>query len=359
MNPEKIRDSIKSNPAGYIFLYLISYIYLSLITIKKFLFKIGFFKTKKFLKPVICVGNISTGGTGKTTFVFNIAKELSKDLITSAIVTRGYKSKYSRNEIVDINKIENFLNLDQISDEQKLLKVLLANLNIPVIAFKNRAKAIEYAINTYNPEVIIMDDGLQNFSIYKDLKIVLINLNRFNDSLLPLGNLRERYDAVKDVDFLILNHCELFDENYIAQAERFFRQYLEEDKIIRAEYEITEMIDIITGRRIKLNDFKQNFKEVAIFSGIGDNLQFKKGIEKIGVKVVKCWQFADHHNYSYNDLKSINELRGEIPVITTYKDVIKFISITKEIFKKDIYVADLVLKLSCQDFIKKIKEIIK
>lgn len=356
MDIESLRNKIRNNYIGRLFLFLLSYIYYSLFLTKKKIYDFRIIKPKKFSRPIICVGNISTGGTGKTTFVISLSKNLSNSKIKHVIVTRGYKSNVRYNDIIDINdtNIDNMISNSNISDEARLIALSLRGKNVPVISCKNRKKSIEFAINNYSPDIVIMDDGFQNFSIYKDLSIAIINLNKIDDSILPYGNLRERYSGIKRADFVVLNHCELFDDKYIENSFNNLSKY--NKKIIKASYKPIDFIDIITGEKIKLENLI--WKDVAIFSGIGDNSQFKKIIESIKIKVKMSWQFTDHYKYTIQDLISINNIRGRLPLITTMKDAIKFYSIAQEIFKKEIYVMDVDVVGDIQLIISKIKKII-
>jgi|GEM_PF-169608 len=345
MDIEKIRNNIKKNIFGYSFLFILCLIYKFLFILNKIV-RQKVLKPKRFRVPVICIGNLSAGGTGKTTFVISIAKKLSKKNISLAIAMRGYKSKYSKNEIVETLNKPDFINDEKMSDEQKIISLSLNNFKIPVVASKNRAKAIDYSISRYNPSLVLMDDGFQNFSINKDLKIVILNLNMIYDKLIPLGNLRQDYYSLKEADFIILNHCELFNDEYIKEATGYIKKYVNDKKIINSYYEITGFMDNITGDHISLKNFKSYYKNVCIFSAIGDNTQFKKNIEKNGFKILKSWQFPDHHRYSVEELMSINNLREGLPVLTTLKDSVKFISLSRDIFAKDIYTVDVEMKLS-------------
>lgn len=359
MNLEKLRNEIKSFYIGKFFLLLLSFLYRFAFFIKKSFYSAGIINPKSFKKPIICVGNISTGGTGKTTFVISLSKELAKSDIKTAVTMRGYKSGYAKNDVADSKIVGNFFEDQKMADEQKLISLSLKDLGIPVVASKNRKKAIEYAIDRYNPDVLIMDDGFQNFSIKKDLNIVILNINMLYDKILPVGNLRESYLGLKRANFVILNHCELFDSDYIEKAYSYVKKYVDENKIIKASYVISGFLNNVTGEKISLEYFRRNFKDVALFSGIGDNSQFKKMIEKSGFKVLKVWQFPDHYKYSYEELKSINNLRDGLPLLTTYKDSVKFMSKSKEIFSTDIYSADVDIRLSENSIIDSIKKILK
>jgi tetraacyldisaccharide 4'-kinase len=346
----RLRDKIKSNKIGYLFLYFFSLFYLFLFRVNKFFNEK--FRQKKFPVPIVCIGNISCGGTGKTSFVISLSKKLTKLKINHAINMRGYKSKYT-NKITD-SMMENVLDDENSSDEQKLI-VLSTKNKVPVVASYKRVEAIKYIISKHRPSLIIMDDGFQNFKIHKDLNIVLINLNSFYDKILPLGNLRESYKGLKRSDFVVLNHCELFDEEKIEKIASEISRFVNKEKIIKAKYILKGFINMIDGSFVELKKFRK--KEVSAFCAIGDNIQFKNFLEKNGFIVSKFWYFSDHHRYTITDLVSIKNLSAKIPILTTYKDAVKFLKNAKKIFD-EIYAVDIEMEYSDDKIIEKIKKLI-
>ncbi len=358
MEIEKLRNRIKKNKAGYIILCIFSFIYYFFFKIKKTLYKTKILRSVKFSKLVICIGNISSGGTGKTTFIISLSKKLIENKINFCITMRGYKSGYGHNYVVDSYKINNFLEDEKISDEQKVFYTFLNKYNIPLIACKNRKKAIDYAISNYNPDLVMMDDGLQNFSINKDLSVCIVSINQLNDKLLPLGNLREKYKSLKDFDFIVLNHCELFVKDEIENALRFINKFAPEDKIIKAWYEVVCFVDIINNLVLSKEDFKKIYKDIVIFSGLGDNKQFKEIIKRNSFNIVQFWEYPDHHRYGAEEIFSMAELSNNLPVITTYKDIVKCYGLAKKLFKK-LYVVETELKMENDNILNKIVELVK
>ena len=345
----KLRNKIKENKIGYFFLYLFSILYIIIFKINKIITE-SFF-SKKFSIPIVCIGNISTGGTGKTSFVISLSKKLTDLKVNHSINMRGYKSKYG-SKIID-SSVKDIIDDENCSDEQRLI-VLATKNKVPVIASYKRVEAIKYIISKHKPSLIIMDDGFQNFKIKKDLNIVIINLNSLYDHLLPLGNLRESYNSLKRADFVILNHCELFSEDKIEESISYLAQYISTDKIIKAEYVLTGFMNLCDGNFYDVKKFIG--KEVSVFCAIGDNNQFKYFLEKNQIKVTKFWYFNDHHRYTISDLVSIKNLSSKNPILTTYKDAVKFLKYAKEIFD-EIYVVDIAMKYNDDKIIERIKKL--
>lgn len=352
MNIEIIRNKIKSNFLGYFLLWLLSIIYWIIFNLKKMLYQLNILKRYKSKTQIICIGNVSSGGTGKTTFTASYAVKLKQSGKNIAVILRGYKSKFSRNEITDIDydEFEKFINNPDVSDETKLLAFLLKEHRIPVVASKNRIKSIEYTESKYKPEIILMDDGYQNFKIEKHYNILIINMTQLNDKLLPLGNLRETYSSgIKRANTVILNRTELYTEKDINERFEKLKKYNPIATFLKSKYIPKNFFDLCSYENVDFNIFKQNNAEIAVFSGIGDNKGFRDMLSKHGFKIVKSWEYPDHHEYSLEDLYSINEIRGNLPVITTFKDAMKFISFVRMIFKEKIYTVNIEMLIEGND----------
>ena len=155
----------------YLF-YPIEILYLIIIYLRKILYKYKILKTYKFNLPIIVVGNLTVGGTGKTPMVEYLANYLQSQGLTVAIVMRGYRSKYTHNNVV-VNKHSS----PEIYGDEP---VMLANkLNCPIIIGKNRVKSIKYLLANYKLDLIISDDGLQHYALGRDLEIVMIDADRY------------------------------------------------------------------------------------------------------------------------------------------------------------------------------------
>ncbi len=256
-----------------IILYPFSIIYLLLFNLVKIL-KIQ----EKFQIPIICIGNIYLGGTGKTPLVlevFNIVKSSGKN---PGIVKKSYDYLY-----------------DEITMLQKTGKIFLD---------KDRKKSINSLISSdYN--VAILDDGFQDYSIDKSFSILCFNGNQLigNGFLIPAGPLRENFNSIKRADCIIING----DKNY--KFEDKVKKISKEIKIFYSKYKIAN-----------LNSFKN--KKIIAFAGIGNPSNFFKLLKDNNIKLLKSFAFPDHHNYSDQELKKLQKISTENQaiIITTEKD---------------------------------------
>mgnify|MGYP001229919280 CR=1 FL=1 len=247
---------------------------------------INFFKNKKkkeyFKIKTICVGNIYIGGTGKTPMAILLNQIISEKL-KCTVVKKFYSSQI---------------------DEQKLISHY-CNL----ICKSSRTAALKIA-EQENFDVAILDDGLQEKKINKDLSIVCFNSDKGigNGSVIPSGPLRENIKSLANYNIALIN-----GENDNENLIKLLKLNNESIQIFRAKYEITN-----------IQDFDLN-KDYYIFSGIGNNESFYKTLEKNNFKIKKYFKYPDHYNYSTKDIHKIkNEAqKNNLTIITTEKDYLR------------------------------------
>ncbi len=255
----------------------LSLIFLFIVFLKK-----RFTKVIKFKIPIICIGNIYIGGTGKTPTSIKLANELDK-LGKKPVILR----KYYKNHI----------------DEYELIKEYFKNL----IVKKNRKDGILEAEKS-NFNTIILDDGLQDYKINKNLKIVCFNKSQLvgNGLLLPSGPLRESMKSLKDADIVIIN----------GKSDRNF-----EEKILK----INERLQIFYSfyEPVNIEQFKN--KKLLVIAGIANPENFLRLLEESNLKIEKKLIFPDHYKFSKNQIQNILEeaKKNDYQVLMTEKDYFK------------------------------------
>lgn len=269
--------------------------------------------------PVISIGNITTGGTGKTPLTILISRYFLDKGKKVGIVSRGYKRKSDGLVLVSDGKTINN-DIEQSGDELVMISEELIKdhkNNFSVAAGKSRAHAAEYLINKFKPDIIILDDGFQHRKIKRDLDIVLIDSHNFlsekflNSFTLPSGILRESVNNLNRSDVIIQNNKY---ENIVIIPE--FRKYGKE--IISMRYKTEYFID---NKNSILSDF--NLK-AAVFSGIADDSSFIEMVNASNLTITDTIRFSDHHEYTASDVNSLTNLYSKEKVfITTGKDFIK------------------------------------
>jgi len=280
-------------------LILFSLLYLLGLFLRKIFYKTGIFFSQRLPCKVISVGNISWGGTGKTPLVELLAQRLKEKGYKVAVLTYGYKSE----------------------DETILLKQRLAD--IPVLVGKDRLKNAQEAINRQGAQVLILDDGFQYWRMKRDLDIVAINsLNPFGDKrVLPAGILREPLSCLKRADIFVLTKSGIVLSQ--ADLEGLLSHLNPRALLVHSVYQIEEITNQ-QGDTVNLVDLKG--KSCAALCAIAEPESFEKMLVALGINISLKLRFIDHHEYSPEDIKYIQEscARHNVSIIiTTEKDAVK------------------------------------
>ena len=263
-------------------IYTIIFFPLTLVIQIYIFFKKKITISKKFPVPIICVGNIYIGGTGKTPLSILIANELSQKGKKTAIIKKFYSNHI---------------------DEHHLTKKYFSN----VILKKNRSKAIQEAID-YNYDVLVLDDGFQDYTIRKNLNILCFNSNQLigNGLIFPSGPLRESLNAVKDSQIIVINGVKnpTFEEKILNINPKVSFYY--------SEYKIKNISEL------------KNKKLLAV-AGIGNPRNFFELLEKNSLDVKEKQSYPDHYNFSKQEiLDLINKANQKnLHLVLTEKDFLR------------------------------------
>ncbi len=257
---------------------------------------------------VISVGNITVGGTGKTSLVEFICSRLNKRGCRLAVLTRGYKRKGT----------------DFMGDEPRMLSKNLSG--IPVIVDKNRVDGAKRAIKEYNADTVVLDDGMQQWHIKKDLEIVTIDsLYPFGNShMLPRGILRQPLSGLKKADIFVLTKTD--SASGLDKLKKRLHKYNPSALIVDSVHGPVGFYEIKKPAELFPTDYLKG-KEAALLSGIADPGYFSGLIARLGVKAELDLRFSDHHNFTSGELEMVaNKVRasGIERIITTEKDAVRF-----------------------------------
>ena len=296
-------------------LKLVSYIYRLVITIRHWLFDIGLLKSVKFDIPIICVGNITVGGTGKTP-----AAEMIIDYMRSyyhvALLSRGYGRRTSGYVEVKCNS-----SYRDVGDEP--LQVKLKSPDTLVVVCENRVEAIN-RIKADHPEInlIIMDDGFQHRHVDARINVVVVDSTRpfASDDYLPAGTLRDKIDSLVRAHYFLVTKC---SSNMSQLDQRLWRKDLQ--KIAYQKIYFTRVVPSVAMPLYNAQAQLQEGMPVVLMSGIGNPKVFV-GSMKERYNVIKSFNFPDHHKYSVEDLNRVTEFLKQHPEamsLTTEKDAVK------------------------------------
>ena len=325
------------NPKGLLFeaLKFCSIFYGVASSLKNFLYDREIIKPKKVDAYVISVGNMTTGGVGKTPVVTEIARYLVSNGHKTAIVSRGYGGRLSNKRVNMISDgVTIFYDASDAGDEPFWLAE--NNPGCYVFTCKNRYNAAKYAVEKYGVQTIIMDDGFQHRKLYRDLNIVLMDsVKGFgNELLLPAGPLREGAEALDRIDRLVIVSKSL--KHDIAQkVARIMQKRLKIPTQICC-CEPDYVYNIKTGQRL------MEGMDATAMCAIGQPEQFYEFLKNFNI--IRKVTFDDHHQYVPTD---IIDIAGN--VITTEKDAVKL-----ERFDRDnIYALRLKTAINVEELFKK------
>lgn len=283
------------------------------------LYALGFFKTRSLPKPVISIGNITVGGTGKTPLTLMLAKGLLERGISVAILSRGYGGKKGAGPLVtDGQKV--LLSPLESGDEPFLMANVLKG--IPILIGKNRFKNGTWALERFPIHGFLMDDGFQYLPLHRNLNIVLIDSQiGFGEGyLLPRGILREPLSSLKRADLFLLTRSE--DQEASRSLETLLHQIHPSAPIYHSHYEPTGWVR--PDGKIEPLHLHQK-KRVLALSGIANPASFSSLLKRIGMEVVAERSYPDHHRYTRKDLTSLwREVKKIELVVTTEKDLVKW-----------------------------------
>lgn len=320
--------------------FLANYLLFGLVEIKNYLYEKNIFKTVKSNFPIISVGNISFGGTGKTPFVIYLAKKLINLNFTPLILSRGYKRKTK--ELLIISKESPGADVKNLGDESYLL---WTKVKAPIVLSKVKYKAIEIIEQNFDIDVIIVDDGFQHRKLSRDLDIVLVDQKTSKIFLRePLKNI-ERANIILLEEGTNLNCLPSVDLDIFYYKKRIESFYNLDSEIVAHEK--------FVGERI------------ALLSGLGNNEGFRISLESYSPKICKHFIFPDHHYYSLKDVNKIIYQSQQLQVstiITTEKDFVKLIEFRNVFLERGIKLITSVLEFDIKNednLLQKILSVIK
>lgn len=314
---------------------ILAYIYFCITSLRNWLYNKKILKINKIEDVfVICIGNITVGGTGKTPAVQYFAKRLMQEGRKVAVVSRGYRGKRKTEPLI-VSDGKNILVTSKESGDEPYSHAL--NLKVPVIVGKNRYKACKLAKETFDVDTIILDDGFQHRKLHRDWDIVLIDAtNPFGrEALLPKGTLRESFHpAAKRASEFIITKSDLVGEREVETLKRFLKKKYKKP-VSMAKHGITSLCDI-EGNAKPL--FWVKGKRVLLFSGLANPLNFQKTVTSLDPSYMERIDFLDHHSFKEKDIELIKRRAEEMRasyIITTEKDVVK---LPKHIYIENLYV---------------------
>ncbi|NDY72475.1 tetraacyldisaccharide 4'-kinase [Desulfobacter hydrogenophilus] len=296
----------------------------------------GFFKARRLDCPVISIGNLAVGGSGKTPMAVWLAKMLMKKGLRPVVISRGYRGTLEDEAAVVSDGREVFLDAKTCGDEPYMMAMEKA---FPVVVGKDRYKAGLMAVETFAPDVIILDDGFQHLKLSRDLNLVLLDYKQplGNGRMLPAGRLRETLCMAKDrIDAVVFTRCppdafqlDAFQETGSRSFTNDIIKTLPSVPVFFCTHEpfVAQLFPAESNNNTK--DFKSwnlKGKTAVLFSGLARNASFAQSVQDLGVNVADHFEFCDHYRYNEPDFKRISaraEALNADFILTTQKDWVK------------------------------------
>ena len=315
----------KLNPLLLLLLPL-SFLFGLVVFVRRKLFQLGVCETTKLPVPVVVVGNINVGGTGKTQLVIFLANLLHAQGYRVGIVMRGYKAKYKTDYLLVADSDP----VDLIGDEAKMLQ---QRTKAHIALARKRSVAVAALVDRSLVDIVISDDGLQHYAMHRDLEIAVVDAAILfgNNFLLPAGPLREPRSRIELVDFVIYKGCS---------------QHKYEFKV-----KLVGVFSLATKDKLD-----SSVRDVVAVAGIGNPDNFYKLLQQHHFNVLNFSKYADHEHYTADHFQIA--LEYGVPILITEKDAVKCGHLPKYIAEKIFYVKvdTVVSDVFVEDFLCKLKE---
>ncbi len=318
---EKSRDFSRLTFFEKLFFIVLSFVFepcYSLAFLFYKFFRINFFRSKEFPFKVISVGNVSCGGVGKSVVTKFLAENLKGK---GAVILRGYRGRNekTRNSFLVSDGKEIFCDATFAGDEASMFA---RSLSVPVVVGKDKAKSCNLISNggVSRVDYVLLDDGYQNYSVKKDLEVLLLDARRplENGHCLPAGRLREK--DLSRADLIILTRGDMVQKSRLEILKKEISKKEPFKKVFVGRHSGS----VFRGWDFKkIDKGKLEGKKFVIFAGIGSFDGFVETVCNAGIDVVCKIEYRDHHSYSFDDIKNIIiscKKNSAFGVLTTQKD---------------------------------------
>ncbi len=298
-------------------------------------YKNGWLETKRFPQPTICVGNITTGGTGKTPLVLRLATDLLGEGLKPAILLRGYKRQNASKKIVLVRDAKQILaSVAEAGDEAMELAMRLPGVCIGVGA--DRHASGNFILKNHPVNCFILDDGFQHHRLERDINIVTVDVTDpwGGGKLLPAGLLREPPEALKRADAVVLTRTGSVGPDRLSVLRAEVLMHMRSSSgLLESRHEPRELVSLNGGKNLPLSELAG--KKVLVASGIGNPTAFENTLTHLGANLVARLRLADHTGHPDQIREWIeNNRRHADWVLMTEKDAMRWgAAATKNDFK--------------------------
>ncbi len=288
----------------------ISLVYALVVYVRNFLFDVGFFSSKSYKTPIICVGNLSVGGTGKTPMTEYLLRILGDR--NTAVLSRGYKRKSEGFYLAGTEST-----VLELGDEPYQIHQKFPEVTVAVDA--DRRNGIEKLEGLIKPDVIVLDDAFQHRKVKPSFSILLTTYHNLyvDDWYLPTGSLRDAKKEAKRADLIIVTKCPKGlrkDERHAITAKLKPKKH---QNVLFASLQYNDFVTDGRQEKVQLSELKG--KPLALVTGIASPEPLVQFLKSVGI-VFEHFEFGDHHHFTD---KEIEQFKGCQMVLTTEKDFVR------------------------------------
>lgn len=302
----------------------LSFLYLGGIEGYLALYKLGVLKTTHLPCKVISVGNLTLGGTGKTTTVRTLVRKLNADGYRVVILSYGYRGDHDDQSRIVSDGKQILMDPSEAGDEPVMLAKDLPGT--PVIMGPHRIESGRLAIEKFHPDVILLDDGFQYWRLAKDLEIVLLDatLPFGYGAVLPRGLLREPVHHLKRAGAVVITHADRISTEDLQKLCDTVQRIVPGIPLACCRHAATKLRNILDNQSVPL----ESLKGLSVFalSSLGNPGVLENTLQRLGSNVVGSRQYRDHHHYTEEELTDVLKAArnaGAHAVLTTEKDAVK------------------------------------
>ena len=321
-----IRGERRDVAAGILRTVLAGLAFVYAVGLKMFLlpYRLGIRRQTRLACPVISIGNLTVGGTGKTSMTAKVCGILNQSGLKVCVLNRGYKGASEHSALVVSTEERVVADAKSAGDEAILLAQTLNG--IPVIVGKDRRITGRMAIEQFHPDVIVLDDGMQFYQLHRDLDIVLIDSLRPFDNgwTFPRGLLREPPSHLARAGCIVITNADKIELNELRDLSTKLQSLTPGTPILHAEY-------VANGLRALDRSGQRpagwlNGRRVASFCALGNPENFEQQIIRAGANLVHSTRFPDHHNPTMGELNDAISAACAVEaeaIVVTEKDAVK------------------------------------
>jgi tetraacyldisaccharide 4'-kinase len=276
------------------------------VSMRNWLYDRGWKKVHRASVPVVSVGNLTLGGTGKTPCVEYLARFFREHEVRVAILSRGYGAERGRN------------------DEALVLEENLPD--VPHLQGADRVELAHTAVEELESELLLLDDGFQHRRLARDLDVVLVDATDpwGPGHLFPRGTLREPRRGLRRAHGVVLTRCDQAPAETTSELRRQLERFAPQALVVETRHSPRELTGS-NGRTESLETLSD--RPVSAFCGIGNPAAFRRTLEGLGARIGDFRTYPDHHPYTRNDVEELQrwaaEQQEDVPVLTTQKDLVK------------------------------------